>query len=125
MRGDACFIIGRPANIKSDFYYSGDKANSGAREGLSPLVGLEWWSRLANGADGCSAGGACTRERSLGDVLTERGIRVCPQRISTAPGGSTAMFLNRSGGCAFSRQSRILPERRFPSPVTWKGTSRL
>ena len=25
MRGDACFIIGRPANIKSDFYYPGDK----------------------------------------------------------------------------------------------------
>ena len=27
MRGDGCFIIGRPANIKSDFYYSGDKEN--------------------------------------------------------------------------------------------------
>ena len=27
MRGDACFIIGRPANIKSDSYYSGDKEN--------------------------------------------------------------------------------------------------
>ena len=27
MRGDGCIIIGRAANIKSDFYYSGDKKN--------------------------------------------------------------------------------------------------
>ena len=27
MRGDGCIIIGRAANIKSDFYYSGDKEN--------------------------------------------------------------------------------------------------
>ena len=27
MRGDGCFIVGRPANIKSDFYYPGDKEN--------------------------------------------------------------------------------------------------
>ena len=26
MKGD-CYIIGRPANIKSDFYYLGDKEN--------------------------------------------------------------------------------------------------